>query len=339
MILVTGGTGLVGSHLLFDLVKSGEKVRAIYRSSESLQKVKKVFSYYTSEEKAEEFFARIDWAVADITDLPSLEKVFGDITLVYHCAAVISFDPSKDNLLRKVNIEGTANVVNLCIEHKVGKLCFVSSIATLDEKPGKKEITEESLWNKDKAHDMYAITKYGAEMEVWRASQEGVDVIIVNPGIIIGPGFWDSGSGKIFRRVSNGLNYHFPKITGFVGIWDVVTPMRKLMNSGIRNEQFVLVSDNLSFELVLKEVAESLDKNPPKKRLKPWMVYIGWLLEKSLGWLASTERQLNRRSAEDLFTDHFYSSEKIKFKLSFRFNSAIEAIQKTGEIFAKEVNK
>ena len=336
MILVTGGTGLVGSHLLFELVKSGKKVRAIFRSEESLLKVKEVFSYYASEEKAGQLFHNIDWIKADINDVPSLEKAFSDVQNVYHCAAVISFDPSKDDILRKVNIEGTANVVNFCIKKNIHKLCFVSSIATLDAKPGEKVVSEESHWNKDKDHDMYAITKYGAEMEVWRASQEGIEVIIVNPGIIIGPGFWDSGSGRIFKKVNEGLNYYIPKITGFVGVFDVVRAMQELMNSTIINEQYILVADNLSFQVVLENVADKLGKNRPSKELSPWMVKVGWILEVILGWFSKKERQLSNESSKSLFRDHYYSSEKIKTELDFEFKPVLPQISETAYIFMRK---
>ncbi|MGB7786823.1 MAG: SDR family oxidoreductase [Salinimicrobium sp.] len=336
MILVTGGTGLVGSHLLLDLTRSGEKPRAIYRSRESLKSVKKVFSYSLSENEAEKYFSQIEWVSGDITEIPSLNKVFSEVTEVYHCAALISFDPSKDSQLRKTNIEGTANVVNFCIKEKVQKLCFVSSIATLDKKPGENGISETSHWNKELDHNMYAITKYGAEMEVWRASQEGVSVVIVNPGVIIGPGYWDSGSGQIFERVSDGLKYFFPKVTGFVGVEDVVKPLRQLMASDVKNEQFILVSENISFKKLLTQVADSLQKEAPSKKLKPWMIYVGWVWQEFAGFFFGKERQLNKQSAKSLFEDTFYSNEKIKKELNYTFEPVADVVARTGKIFRKE---
>lgn len=336
MILVTGGTGLVGSHLLLDLTRSGERPRAIYRSRKSLEGVKKVFSYAHSKAEAERLFDQIDWIPADVTETPSLEQAFSEVTEVYHCAALISFDPSKDSQLRRTNIEGTANVVNCCIKEQVKKLCFVSSIATLDKVPGENTISETSYWNKELDHDMYAITKYGAEMEVWRASQEGVPVVIVNPGIIIGPGYWNSGSGQIFKKVDKGLDYHFPKVTGFVGVEDVVKPMRQLMASNVKNEQFVLVSENISFEKLLREVAGSLQKKAPSKKLKPWMIYLGWIWQEFTGFFFGKERQLNKKSAKSLFQQDFYSNEKVRETLNYTFEPVTEVVRRTGNIFRKE---
>ncbi|NJY61152.1 NAD-dependent epimerase/dehydratase family protein [Salinimicrobium sp. CDJ15-81-2] len=336
MILVTGGTGLVGSHLLLNLVKAGEKPRTIYRTQESLKAVKNVFSYTNSSEETEELFNRIEWVKADITDIPSLKKVFENVDYVYHCAAVVSFDTSRDAELRKVNIEGTANVVNFCIKNEIKKLCFVSSIATFDLKPGEKEITEGSFWNKELNHNMYAITKYGAEMEVWRASQEGVPVVIVNPGVIIGPGFWNDGSGKIFKKMDSGLDYYIPKTTGFVGVWDVVKSMRELMASSVKNEQFIVISENLSFREIFSLTAKALEKPAPNKKLKKWMVFMGWVWQEASGIFSSQEKQLDRRSQKSLFEHTFYSAEKIKAELDFSFEPISEVIKETADIYKQD---
>ena len=179
MILVTGGTGLVGAHLLLHLLENGEeKIRAIYRKSKQIEKTKSLFELY----KKSDLFSKIGWIQADILDVPSLENAFEEVDYVYHCAGLISFNPDDENQLRKVNIEGTANIVNFCIDKKVTKLCHVSSIAALGNLTQNQTIiTEETEWNPEVLHSDYAISKYGAEMEVWRGQQEGLQVVIVNP--------------------------------------------------------------------------------------------------------------------------------------------------------------
>lgn len=326
----------MGSHLLLDLIMAGKKVRAIYRTKGSLEAVKRVFAYTHPETEANELFKRIEWLKADITDVPSLKNAFEDVDRVYHCAAMVTFDTSKDNQLRKVNIEGTANVVNFCIRNNVKKLCHVSSIATFDLKPGEQEITETSFWNKELNHSMYAITKYGAEMEAWRASQEGVPVVMVNPGVIIGPGFWNSGSGKIFKEVNSGLDYYIPKTTGFVGVWDVVQVMQLLMDSPVKNEEFILVSENLSFREIFKMTAEGLNKPAPSKRLKKWMIFSGWLWQEVSGMFTDKEKQLDSRSSITLYEDTFYSAEKLKTALNYSFEPVEKVIDRTSKLFRKE---
>ncbi|KRP28965.1 MAG: NAD-dependent epimerase, partial [Cryomorphaceae bacterium BACL22 MAG-120619-bin32] len=248
MILVTGGTGLVGSHLLVHLCLQNERIRAIYRTESSLEKVKNVFFSYTDDAT---LFEKIIWFQADITDVPAMIPAFLDVKQVYHCAAFISFNPKDYREMRKVNIHGTAIMVNLAIDAKVEKFCYVSSIAAVGESLTNDLITEETEWNKELDNSGYSITKFGAEMEVWRASQEGVPVILVNPGVILGSGFGDSGSGKLFSQVYQGFPFFTEGITGFVSVKDVVKAMILLMNGTTANERFILVSENKSFKEVL----------------------------------------------------------------------------------------
>lgn len=328
---------MVGSHLLLELLKAGNNVRAIYRKHSDLQAVKKVFSYYISSEETEFLFKSIQWMEADLNDIVALSEAFEDITTVYHCAALISFDPADEKQLRKVNIEGTANIVNLCISSNIKKLCYISSIATMDLSPGGEEITENFTWFPETDHSEYAISKHGAEIEVWRASQEGVSVVILNPGIIIGPGFWDSGSGLLFKRIYSGFNYHFPKTSGFVGVQDVARAATLGMESNIENEQYIVVSENLKFREVLEMVAESLNKPAPKIALKPWMIKIGWLYQYMASAIFGSKRQLTRKDSKTLFAHTFYSNEKIKSDLSLKFTPVKKVIEITGEIFRKEI--
>jgi len=198
MILITGATGLVGSHLMAKLLISGKAVRAIYRTEEKRLSVKKIIGYYS--DKPDALFNTINWVKADIINIPELSVAFEDISEVYHCAAVISFDESKAKHIRKVNIEGTVNIVNLCLAYEIKKLCYTSSIAALGITENGASITEETHWNPEEQNNIYAITKFGAELEVWRASQEGLNTVIVNPGVILGSGFWDDGSGRWLCR-------------------------------------------------------------------------------------------------------------------------------------------
>ena len=280
MILVTGGTGLVGSHLLYHLCLQNDAIRAIYRTASSLEKVKNVFSYYTDDTT---LLDKIEWFLADITDVPAMIPAFTNVKHVYHCAAFISFNPKDYRQMRKVNIHGTAIIVNLCIDAKIDKLCFVSSIAAVGNSLNSNISTEEDEWNKELDNSGYSITKFGAEMEVWRASQEGVDVVIVNPGVILGSGFWNAGSGKLFSQVYNGFQFYTEGVTGFISVQDVVKPMILLMNSTVKNERFILVSENKSFKEIFFLIADGFDKKRPSIKIKPWQTNIFW----RVAWLIS----------------------------------------------------
>ncbi len=324
MILVTGGTGLVGSHLLYHLSLKEGVIRAIYRTESSLENVKKVFSYYTDDET---LFSKIEWFKADITNVPSMIPAFVDVKQVYHCAAFISFNPKDYREMRKVNIYGTAIIVNLCIDVKIDKLCFVSSIAAVGNSLKNKIITEEDEWNKELDNSGYSITKFGAEMEVWRASQEGVDVVIVNPGVILGSGFWNSGSGKLFSQVYNGFNFYTEGVTGFVSVQDVVKPMILLMNSDVKNERFILISENKSFKDIFYLIADALGKKRPLKKIKPWQTNIFWKFAWLLSKITGKEPLLTKYSAKSAHSISEYSSEKIQNTLNYRFENLENSIK------------
>ena len=218
MILVTGATGLVGSHLLVKLLQENEVVKALYRSEKQIEKVRHVFAFYNKME----LFDKIKWVKGDVTDIPTLEKAFENVTHIYHCAALVSFEPKDEENLRKINIEGTANIVNCCIDFKVKKLCHVSSIAALgDKKAYESDSTEETEWNFEKSHSDYALSKYGAEMEVFRGHQEGLEVVIVNPGVIFGYGFPKRGSDVIIQSVRRGTSFYTKGFVGIVFVDDV----------------------------------------------------------------------------------------------------------------------
>ncbi|MEM6514547.1 MAG: NAD-dependent epimerase/dehydratase family protein [Bacteroidota bacterium] len=338
MILVTGGTGLVGSHLLYELLKTNESIRAIYRRDKTLSRVKHVFSYYTDD--ADKLFAKIDWIKADITDIPTLENAFKDVEKVYHCSAFVSFEPNKYNQLRKINIEGTANIVNLCITNKIKKLCYISSIAAIGEaSTSKTHISEKTEWNPEKDNSVYAITKYGAEMEVWRGTQEGVDAVIVNPGIIMGPGFWKGGgSGSLIKKVYNGLKYYPLGSSGYVDVWDTVSIMRQLMEGDIKNERFILVAENRSFKEFQDMVAKSLGVKKATKPLKLFKLGILWRLDWLRSNLLGKRRILSKQMANSITTNSKFDTTKVRDELGFVFKDLDFSIMKVCNFYKKDMN-
>ncbi|WP_430968450.1 NAD-dependent epimerase/dehydratase family protein [Spongiimicrobium sp. 2-473A-2-J] len=323
MVLVTGGTGLVGSHLLLHLVENEPSVRAIHRKGSDLEKVKKVFSYYRDE--VQPLFEKIQWVEADLTDIPALELAFTDVSFVYHCAALISFDPGDFEKMRKVNIEGTANIVNLCLSNKVGKLCYVSSIAAIGKSPLGSAATEENEWTELDAN-VYALSKYRSEMEVWRGAQEGLDVVMVNPGLIIGPGFWDNGSGRLFRMAAKGQRFYPPGGSGTITVHDTVRMMVLLMRSSVKNERFIAVSENLGYREILQRFSKSLGVAPPRLALKFWQLEILWRLDWLRHFLVKKGRVLTKIAVDSLRQQEFYSTEKIKGALGFEFEPLEETL-------------
>ncbi|RMA66347.1 NAD-dependent epimerase/dehydratase family protein [Ulvibacter antarcticus] len=339
MILVTGGTGLVGSHLLYSLLKNNETVRAIHRKSSDLEAVKEVFNYYTgASEATETLFKKIDWFEADITEVPSLSEAFKNITHVYHAAAYISFDVKHFYKLKKANIEGTANVVNLCISNKVEKLCHVSSIATMGAGLNGDTISEATEWNSEEKNSVYSITKYGAEMEVWRGTQEGLNVVIVNPGIILGSGYWNSGSGIIFKSVAKGIPFYTIGGIGIVDVQDVVKVMIALMKSPVKNERFVLVSKSIYYKELLTEIALQLNKKPPRKKAAKWVLTVFSKLDWLSHILFRSKRKLLKSTVNSLYKISFYDACKIEKELDFQFTPYPKTLERVSKNFLKKGN-
>ena len=326
MVLITGATGLVGSHLALHLLENSEPVRATYRTEASIKKTKSLFKLY----EKERLFEKIEWVQADITEIPSLEIAFKDVEYVYHCAALISFDPKDEKQLRKTNIEGTANIVNFCLEYDIKKLCYVSSIAALGNlKEYETTIDEETEWNPELFHSDYAISKYGAEIEVWRGYQEGLPIVIVNPGVILGPGFWKTGSGEIFTKVQKGLLFYTKGIKGFVTVNDVVKIMTQLMKSNINGERYIVIAKNISFEKILTTIAKALNVNSPSIYAKPWITEIVWRIDWLLSTFFNCKRQLSKDMVQSLHSENLISNEKVKRNLDFTFQNV--------EVYCNEV--
>ncbi len=336
MILVTGGTGLVGSHLLYKLVTEKQKVRAFFRRKKTLSRVKHVFSYFS--DNAETLFNNIEWVEADIADIPKLQSAFQGVSQVYHCAAFVSFEPDKYRTLRKINIEGTANIVNLCISKNVKKLCYVSSVAAIGHHNNSdKLIDEQTAWNPEDDNSVYAITKYGAELEVWRGTQEGLDAVVVNPGVILGPGFWHSGgSGSLFKKIHKGMSHYTKGVTGYIDVWDVVNCLTNLMDSNIKNEGFILVSENLSFKAFQQKVANALGSKPPKKEAKPWLLAIVWRMDWLRYKLLGKRRQLSKQMARSITTTTKYDNSKIKNLISYNFKSIDDSIEDVSKLYLND---
>jgi nucleoside-diphosphate-sugar epimerase len=322
MNLLSGATGLVGAHLLAQLILNKEKTRALYRTeAKKNQAISVILKYGIASLEIDQF---VEWFQGDILDVPKLEEAFNDVTHVYHCAGLISNSSSDYKMMRKVNIEGTANMVNLAIDFSILKFCHVSSIATLGKALGGALVTEETVLTEDLKQSAYKISKYGAEMEVWRGSQEGLDVVIVNPGIILGDGFYESGSGLLLSKIKNGLKFYPQKITGFVSVYDVSKAMHELMKSSITNERFILVSENLKLETVINKFSQLYQVSIPKTVLKPWMLYLAWCFEILKSFFSSYKRQLTLDDIPSFFQDSYYSSEKIKSELNFEFEPLAE---------------
>ena len=323
MNLITGATGLVGAHLAVLLLEKKETVKALYRSENKINQVKSFFELY----QKSDLFEKIDWIKGDILDIPSLEAAMQNVKYVYHCAAHISFDPSEADQLTQVNVEGTANVVNMALSTGVVKLCHVSSIAALGDPKSADEIVDENTdWDAAKPHSDYALSKYGAEHEVYRGYFEGLDMVIVNPGVILGAGFWQQGSGVLFDQIAKGLPFYSKGQTGFVRAWDVVQIMIIAMNSQVVNDRFIIISETKTFEDIAFKIADALGAKRPRFEAKPWMTTLGYKLDYLISKLLFKKRHLSRAMAKSMHSKENFSNQKALQAFDFAFEKIDQVI-------------
>jgi nucleoside-diphosphate-sugar epimerase len=334
MILVTGATGLVGSHLLYQLCKEEDKIRAIRREKSNLDSVKKVFAYYSNDSK--QLFNKIEWVQADLLHQLELEEAFHGITKVYHCAAWVSFNPKHKQKMIRNNVESTANMVNLCLKHQVQKLCHVSSVAAIGRSANSTIIDENSVWFDGPENSNYAISKYNSELEVWRGIEEGLDAVIVNPTIILGPGNWERGSSVMLNQVWKGMPFYTTGTNGFVDVRDVVSIMIKLMQSDMNSERFILCSESIPFKQMFDFIAQSLNKKKPQYKSSPLLTELGWRLAKLFSTVTRRAPLLTKETARASSGVSIYKNDKIKKLLNYDFIPVEQSAKDFSKFFLED---
>jgi nucleoside-diphosphate-sugar epimerase len=306
MILVTGATGLVGSHLIKQLVQQNRQVRALYRSA--------IPSFEGSD--------KVEWIKGDILDVFSLEDALQNVQQVYHCAAIVSFSPKEKNNLLHTNIEGTANMVNACIDAGIQKLLFVSSVSALGRIRENVMIDETMNWTEETSNSEYGKSKYLAEMEVWRGIAEGLNAVIVNPSIILGAADWNKGSTAVFKKAYDEFAYYTDGVTGFVDINDVVQAMILLMESDVAAQRFILNGDNVSYRELFTQIANAFDRKPPYKKASPLLAEIVWRVETVRCKLSGSKPLLTKETTKTAQAKVYFSNKKLsQYFPSFQYTS------------------
>ncbi len=334
MILVTGGTGLVGSHLLLELVLVGKEVKALMRPTSIIEQVRKTFSWYRDD--AAELFTKIQWVEGDITDIFSLDEAVEGVREIYHCAGLVSFYKKDRFELERINHFGTANIVNAALKAGIRKLCHVSSVSALGKEKQGEPITENHLWKTSKRNSFYAISKYAGEREVWRGMEEGLDSIIIIPSIILGPGNWNSGSTKLFSTVSNGIPFYSHGVNGYIDVRDVAGLMVKLMKSDLKNERFIFTTEDVSFRNIITMIAASLGKMKPFIRLPSWMGEVGWRVEQ-VKLLAGARPTFSKEITRAAFGKFYFSNQKLSVAMLHNYISIPDSIDNAARIFLKDI--
>lgn len=326
MIFVTGATGLLGSHVLVELLKRGKKIRALKRKTSNLKPLRSVFLHYFGEH-ADAEFEKIQWVEGDILDIPSLENGIEGCSIVYHCAALVSFKKRDFKNLMKVNKEGTANVVNVSLGHNITQFCHVSSTAAIGRSISKDVYDENDKWVNSGNNSNYAISKFSAENEVWRGKEEGLNVVIINPCVILGVGDWNESSLSLFKIIKKGLKFFTPGTNAFVDARDVAYVICELSERKIENDRFLVISENLPFKVLFEKIATAFGVKPPNIQVKKWMTGIAWRIEGILAFLFGKKQNITKETAQSSMMTTKYSNEKIKKAIGYEFIPIDESIK------------
>ncbi len=319
MILVTGATGFVGSVLARQLARQNTTIRCLKRSTSVIPPVLQPYAHL------------IQWHEADMLDSWPLEDAFKGITQVYHCAAWVSFKQADKEPMIGTNVNGTANIVNLCLEHDA-RLVHVSSIAAVGAaKPGLL-ITEKDHLEETPANNIYSISKLESEMEVWRGIAEGLDAVVVNPSVIIGPTAGTNGSGQIFETVRKGLKFYTSGSCGLVDVEDVARCMIALMNSDVTAERYIINAENWTYKDLFASIAACFKVKPPVTEAKPWMLELAWRGASLLGTLTGKDPSLDKITARAATVEQNFDNSKIKAELGFVFKPVIQTINEVCEV-------
>jgi dihydroflavonol-4-reductase len=327
MVFVTGGSGLLGAYLLRELLKRGEKIKALYRS------------HYPVLLDQEEISA-IEWIKGDIHDISLLYEICSEVKEVYHCAGMVSFNPSRKKELFSINVQGTANIVNACLAGAVKKLIHVSSVSALGRKRNNITVTEEAKWSEENNLSNYGKSKYLAEMEVWRGISEGLPSAIVNPTIILGVGNWNESSAATFKNAYKEFPWYTEGISGFVDATDVAVCMIELMKSGISEERFIISGDNMSYREVFSLMARYFNKKPPHWKVIPAIASMVWRWEKIKSIFTGNDPLLTKETAETAMMKVYFDNSKLKkFLPGFSFKPLEQSVSESCHEYLLRLNR
>lgn len=332
---------MLGAHVLLDLTRSGVSVRALKRSSADLSVVRKIFSWYSSE--ADRLFQQIDWFEGDVLDKATLREGLAGVDAVIHAAAKISFDPREHAAMLSENVEGTANIVDLVLEMNIPRFCHVSSVAALGEQDGGLPVDEAFSWKNNRQRSTYSESKFLSEMEVWRGVQEGLECVIVNPSVILGPGNWESGSPRFFRVAGKGLKFYTSGRAGFVDVRDVSSAILALLQTkdwaSVKNQRYVLSAENRSYREIFEMIAVALHQPKPNFPANRLMLQLGWRASRLGSLLTGKSPALTRETARNAVKISAYDGSKITGTIGLLYTPIQKTIQDIGSIFLEDNGK
>lgn len=326
-IFVTGGTGFLGSYILRDLLGNGyTNIMALRRTT-------------SPDDLVSDIQSKIEWIEGDVLDIGCLEEGMENADYVIHAAAIVSFDPKDKALMKKVNIEGTANMVNMALHTKAKRFVFVSSVAALGRVKSGMIIDETTEWEESTFNSNYGISKRLAELEVWRGIAEGLQANILNPSYIIGGGFWNFGPSHLFQMVDKGLSWYAKGTNGMVDVRDVAKMTRILMERNEFGKRYISCARNISYQELFSAIAKGLGKKPPKRVLKKWMGEMAWRGEHLRSLITGSKPIVTKETIKYSAHDFLYDSSRSIQELDMAYTKPELTISETCKCYLESVKE
>lgn len=329
---------MLGARIVFDLLSQGLKVKAIYRNKNRIEQFTKNVSFYCKNEK--ELTELVEWVEVDVLDYLSVCNAVEGVDLVIHSAAMVSFHADDQQAMYEINIKGTANVVDACLFKGVKRICHVSSIAALGKEEEGELIDEESSWIPEQKHSGYQISKFHSEMEIWRGINEGLEAVIVNPSVILGPGEWHAGSPAFFNNIYKGMKFYPTGGTGFVDVRDVSSAIMNLIAeknwSKAIQKRFLLNAENISYQRVFSLIAKSLNVKEPSMAANKKLLALAWRGAWLAGKLSGKKPLITRGSVGNAAKKQLFNGSRITKEFGFEYRPLETSIQEIGQLYLSD---
>lgn len=335
MVFVTGGTGMLGSYLMLELLKQGKSIKASKRIGSSLVNTKIIFRQFSAQ--ADELFSEINWIDLDLFDQNNIEEHLTDITEIYHCAAQINSSRKNKGIQIYNNQKITENLVNAALNKNITKFCHVSSISALGNSINNKAISETTAWKEHKNNSTYSTSKYYSEMEVWRGIAEGLNAVIVNPSVILGIGDWQKGSANLFDKIYNNIKYYTHGSSGFVDAKDVSKIMIQLMNcKSCFGQNYIVSANNVNFKSLFYKIANALETKKPSKYASPALTQLAWRLDWLKSKISGIDPLITKESARTAHKKLEYDNSKLIKTIAFNYKPFNDTITEIADIYLSQ---
>ena len=314
IVFVTGSTGLIGSFVSRRLLSDGYQVRALRRRESSMELVHDIED-------------QIEWVEGDILDTVGLAEQLKGVSAVVHSAALVSYNSRDEARMHKVNVEGTANLVNTSLRQEVDYFIHVSSVGAIGKEKNTTRVDESHQADLGEFTTAYARSKYLSEQEVWRGISEGLPAAIVNPSLVLGPGQWNQSSTKIFKYIQDENRFYIDGTVNYVDVRDVATVILRLLESRVTGERFIVSAGSTEYKALFDLIAQSFDKKPPTTPAKPGLIRVASVLDGLKSRLTGQPALITDELRQIVNSQQVYDSTKVQRATRITFNPLVNTVR------------